>query len=379
MTATPAASIQTHFAHVDDPRIDRNKAHSLLDMFVIAICAIICGANDWVAVEEFGNAKRSWLRRFLDLPNGIPSHDTFGRVFARLDPDQLEQGFTNWFAALHEATDGEVVAVDGKQLRQSADRAWGRAAIEMVSAWASANRLVLGQEKVATGSNEITAVPALLERLALGGCIVTLDALHCQTDTAATIVAQDADYVLTVKQNQPTLYAGIEQAFAQAHATNFWGYAADTFQTTEEDHGRWERRTYWTLADAGLLRAIDPTGRWPALRAIGMVRSERQETGKPMTVETRYYIMSVDGNAQTFGHAVRSHWGVENEVHWRLDVVFREDASHLRVGKGPENMALLRRLALNLLHREQSKKRSMQTKRLRAGWDEDYLLKLLVE
>jgi predicted transposase YbfD/YdcC len=347
-------------------------------MFVIAICAIICGANDWVAVEEFGNAKHAWLRRFLDLSNGIPSHDTFGRVFARLAPDQLEQGFTNWFAALHDATDGEVVAVDGKRLRQSADRAWGRAAIEMVSAWASANRLVLGQEKVATGSNEITAVPALLERLALEGCIVTLDALHCQTETAATILDQDADYVLTVKQNQPTLYAGIEQAFAQAHATNVWGAAADTFQTTEEGHGRWERRTYWTLADAGILRAIDPTGRWRGLQAIGMVQSERQEAGKPMTVETRYYIMSLDGNAQTFGHAVRSHWGVENAVHWRLDVVFREDASHLRVGKGPENMAILRRLALNLLHREQSRKRSMQTKRLRAGWDEEYLLKLLV-
>jgi predicted transposase YbfD/YdcC len=287
MTATPAASIQTHFAHVDDPRIDRNKAHSLLNMFVIAICAIICGANDWVAVEEFGNAKITWLRRFLALPNGIPSHDTFGRVFARLDPDQLEQGFTSWFAALHEATEGEVVAVDGKRLRQSADRAWDRAAIELVSAWASANRLVLGQEKVATGSNEITAVPALLERLALEGCIVTLDAMHCQTDTAATIVAQDADYVLTVKQNQPTLYAGIEHAFAQAHATNGAGTTADTFQTTEEDHGRWERRTYRTLADAELVQAIDPTGRWPALRAIGMVQSERQEAGKPLTVETR--------------------------------------------------------------------------------------------
>jgi predicted transposase YbfD/YdcC len=347
-------------------------------MFVIAICAIICGANDWVAVEEFGNAKLTWLRRFLALPNGIPSHDTFGRVFAHLNPDQLEQGFTNWFAALHDATDGEVVAVDGKRLRQSADRAWGRAAIEMVSAWASANRLVLGQEKVAAGSNEITAVPALLERLALEGCIVTLDAMHCQTETAATILDQDADYVLTVKQNQPTLYAGIEQAFAQAHATNVWGAAADTFQTTEEGHGRWERRTYWTLADAEILRTIDPTGRWRGLQAIGMVQSERQEAGKPMTIETRYYIMSLDGNAQTFGHAVRSHWGVENAVHWRLDVVFREDASHLRVGKGPENMAILRRLALNLLHREQSRKRSMQTKRLRAGWDEEYLLKLLV-
>jgi len=287
MTASPAASIQAHFAHVDDPRIDRKKAHSLLDMFVIAICAIICGANDWVAVAEFGSAKRAWLHRFLDLPNGTPSHDTFGRVFAHLNPDQLEQGFTNWFAALHAATDGEVVAVDGKRLRQSADRAWGRAAIEMVSAWASANRLVLGQEKVATGSNEITAVPALLERLALEGCIVTLDAMHCQTETAATILDQDADDVLTVKQNQPTLYAGIAQACAQAHTTNAQDTTGDIFQTTEEGHGRWERRTYRTLADAGVLQAIDPTGRWRGLQAIGMVQSERQEAGKPMTVETR--------------------------------------------------------------------------------------------
>jgi predicted transposase YbfD/YdcC len=263
MTATPVTSIQAHFAHVNDPRIDRNTAHSLLDMFVIAICAIICGANDWVAVEAFGNAKCAWFRRFLDLSNGIPSHDTFGRVFARLDPDQLEQGFTTWFAAVHEVTAGEIVAVAGKRLRQPADRAWGRAAIEMVSAWTSANRLILGQEKVATGSNEITAVPALLERLALDGCIVTLDAMHCQTETAATMLDQDADDVLTVKQNQPTLYAGIEQACAQAHTMNVMGTAGDIFQTTENGHGRWERRTYSTLTDARVLQAIDPTGHWP--------------------------------------------------------------------------------------------------------------------
>jgi len=313
----------------------------------------------------------------MALPNGIPSHDTFWRIFARLDPEHLQQGFVSWFAALHTATHGEAVAVDGKTVRHSADKAWGRAAIQMVSAWASANRLVLGQHKVATGSNEITAVPALLEQLALEGCIVTLDALHCQTATAETIVQQQAAYVIAVKGNQPTLHNGIHAAFAQAHAAPD-GPALDTFQTTEEGHGRWERRTTWTLSDPHVLHAVDPQRRWPQLRAIGMVRSERQESGKPMSVEERYYITRLDGAAQTLGQAVRTHWEVENTVHWVLDVVFREDDSHLRVGKGPENMAILRRLALNLLQQEQAGKRSMKRKRLRAGWDEEYLLSLLV-
>jgi predicted transposase YbfD/YdcC len=371
------ASIATHFGHLTDPRIERTRAHALLDILTIAICAVLAGADGPTSMETFGKAKEDWLRGFLSLPNGIPSHDTFSRVLARIKPAELQQGFLNWFAAIQTVTKGELVALDGKTLRKSAAKAWGQAAVEMVSAWASENRLVLGQQKVDPNSNEITAVPALLEKLALEGCIVTVDALHCQVKTAAAIVRQQADYVIAAKGNQPTLHDAIRAAFAQAHASGFAGLEHDTLQTEETDHGRWERRSYWTLRDPRVLAQVNPTGRWPKVRCIGMVRSERRLNGKT-SVEERFYISSIDGNAKTFAYAVRGHWGVENSVHWLLDVVFREDECRISVGKGAENLAVLRHIALNVLQQDRSSKQSLKQKRFRAALDPNYLLRLLV-
>jgi predicted transposase YbfD/YdcC len=371
-------SIQAHFADVADPRKPWNQDHRLLDILVLALCGIICGADSWFSVATFAQAKLPWFRRFLELPNGAPSHDTFSRVFAALDPEQLRLGFLSWVQAVHVATDGEVVAIDGKVMRGSADTAWGRAAIQMVSAWASTNRLVLGQQKVAGSSNEITAVPALLERLALKGCIVTLDALHCQTETVEAIRTQNADYVITVKGNQATLHQQIRAAFGEAHATSFAGLGADEwdeYHVSEEGHGRAERRSYWTLMQPAILAACNPDGRWRDLAAIGMVRAERTLGGKTST-EERFFISSLDGNARSFGEAVRIHWEIENVVHWTLDVVFGQDASQVLVGHGPENLAVLQHLALNLLKKEPSKL-SIKVKRQKAGWDEEFLANLL--
>jgi predicted transposase YbfD/YdcC len=372
--------IQAHFADVTDPRKAWNQDHRLSDILVMALCGIICGADSWVSVAAFAEAKLPWFRRFLELPNGAPSHDTFSRVFAALDPKQLQQAFLSWVQAVHVATNGEVVAIDGKVMRGSADKAWGRAAIRMVSAWASTNRLVLGQQKVAGDSNEITAVPALLERLALKGCIVTLDALHCQTETVEAIRKQEADYVITVKGNQESLHRSIREAFATAHASEFRTLTPeqwDAYHVSEEEgHGRTEKRNYWTLMDPAVLAACNLDGRWRDLQAIGMVRAERTLGGKT-SVEERFFITSLDGTARTFGEAVRIHWEIENVVHWTLDVVFRQDAARVMVGHGPENLSVMQQLALNLLKKEPSKQ-SIRVKRQKAGWDEEFLAKLLV-
>jgi len=371
-------SIQAHFADVRDPRKAWNQDHRLLDILVMALCAIISGADSAVSVATFAQAKLPWFRRFLELPNGAPAHDTFSRVFAALDPAQLQTAFQSWVQAVHVASHGEVVAIDGKVLRGSADKAWGRAAIQMVSAWASSNGLVLGQQKVAGASNEITAVPALLERLALEGCIVTLDAAHCQTNTIEVIRTQQADYVVTVKGNQATLHQQIRDAFAHAHTTNFRDLSPgqwDEYHLTEQGHGRTEQRSYWTLMSPAVLAACNVDGRWRDLHAIGMVRAERTVNGKT-SVEARYFITSLAGNARTFGNAVRIHWEIENIVHWTLDVTFGEDAARAIVGHGPENLAVMRHLALNLLKQAPSTQ-SIRTKRQRAGWDEDFLLKVL--
>jgi predicted transposase YbfD/YdcC len=376
MTEGPLASIATHFAHVSDPRLERTRAHNLLDILTIAICAILAGAEGPSGMETFGKAKEGWLRTILPLPGGIPSHDTFRRVLAHLKPVELQQGFLAWFAAIQTATGGELIALDGKTLRKSAAKAWGETAVQMVSAWASENRLVLGQERVDPDSNEITAVPSLLEKLALNGCIVTMDALHCQVKTAETIVKGEADYVIAVKGNQGSLHEAIQAAFAQAHTSAFAQLAHDTYQSEETHHGRWERRTYWTLMDPLVLAQVNPAGRWLKLRCIGMVRAERTLNGKT-SVEERFYISSLEGDARTFGRAVRGHWGIENSVHWLLDLVFREDECRVAVGNGAENLAVLRHIALNLLRQDRSSKQSLKQKRFRAALDPNYLHQLL--
>jgi len=376
MPTPPTASILAHFQDVEDPRISPATRHQLLDIVAIAICAVICGADTWVEVEAFGRAKAAWLRTFLALPHGIPSHDTFGRVFAALDPDQFEAGFRSWVAAVAAATAGTVVAVDGKTLRRSHDAGQGKEALVLVSAWAEANRLVLGQVAVEPGSNEIPAIPVLLQQLALDGCIVTVDAIGCQTAIAAQIAAQGADYVLALKENQPTLHAAVAIAFREGRAG---GFAPGTHQyrrTVEKNHGRIELREVWAVEDPALIAYLDPRGAWPRLRSVAMVVAERR-IGAEISRETRYYLSSLPGDAAMIGDAVRGHWGIENRLHWVLDIAFREDESRVRQGAADQNFALLRRLALNLLRQDTTAKMGVKAKRLKAGWDEAYLLKLL--
>jgi predicted transposase YbfD/YdcC len=375
MSPPPTPSILAHFQALDDPRVSPATRHKLLDIVAIAVCAVICGADTWVEVEAFGQAKAAWLRTFLALPHGIPSHDTFGRVFAALDPQQFEAGFRSWVAAVAQVTAG-AVAIDGKTLRRSHDAPHGKEALVLVSAWAEANRLVLGQVAVAPGSNEIPAVPALLRQLALEGCLVTVDAAGCQTAIAAQIASQDADYVLALKENQPTLHEAVAIAFQAGQANGFAAGTLDYRRTIEKHHGRIEVRAVWVVEDPDLVAYLDPQGHWPQLRSVAMVVAERR-IGTETSRETRYYLSSLPGDAATVGAAVRGHWGIENRLHWVLDVAFREDESRVRQGHADQNLAVLRRLALNLLRQETTATMGTKAKRLKAGWDHAYLLKIL--
>lgn len=379
-TETTAADLKTCFANLEDPRDGHAQVHELLDMIIIAICASICGADCWTEVEAFGKAKLAWLSTFLALPGGIPSHDTFGRLFRYLDPEAFEAGFRQWTAGLRQRIGGEVIPIDGKCLRGSHDRGLGKNAIYMVSAWASENRLVLGQSKVDAKSNEITAIPELLRKLDVAGCIVSIDAIGTQKDIAAQIVAQEGDYVLALKENQPHLREDVQSLFTWADNRDYEAIVHAYYKDTRKGHGRLEIRECWTISDPSCIAMLAGGEEWSNLRTVVRVRAERQ-VGATRTTEVRYYISSLpDAGTRTAEHvlqAVRSHWGIENCLHWVLDMAFHEDESRVRKDHGDENLAVLRHIALNLLRQDTATRLGIHGKRLKAGWNTDYLAQLL--
>jgi len=370
----PQATIAKYFGALEDPR-RYNRRHKLLDIVVIAICATICGAEGWEDVELFGEAKEEWLKGFLELPHGAPSDDTYRRVFSLLDAEQFQTCFMDWIEGVERLTEGQVVALDGKTLRRSHDRSQGKRALQMVSAWAAENGMVLGQRKVDGESNEITAVPELLDSLEIAGCIVTLDAIHCQTETVATIVDNGAEYVLPVKENQPRLLETLQGLFDDP-AEMRW-VECDHHRTEEHGHGRVEIRECWSSSDPEYLRYIATLADWQGLQSIAMVQAERQ-LGDETTVARRYFISSLPSDAKQLLYASRAHWEIENKLHWVLDITFREDDCRIRKGNGAENFSVLRHIALNLVRRETSVKRSVKGKRMKAALDENYLLKVLI-
>jgi len=359
---------------VPDPRLERCRRHKLIDILFMALCAILWGAEGFTEMEEFGKAKEDWLGQFLELPNGIPSHDTFRRVVGRLNPQAVEACVLRWVRGVGPWTEGQIVPIDGQTVRRSHNKAAGARAIELVSAWAQQNRMTLGQVKVADDSNEITAVPELLRLLQIKGCMVTVDALNTQKETARQIRAQEAEYVLALKENHPTLQEQVADFLEAAQQGRTLNYEIDQHRTVDGEHGRIETRQYVQVDAPPHLHEYEP---WPDLRRVGMVEATR-EINDHSSTEVRYYLSSLPVEAVRFSEAVRGHWSIENSCHWILDVVFREDDCRVRVGYAAQNLAILRRLALSLLSQEKTLKRGVKTKRLKAALDERYLLKILM-
>jgi len=362
------------FSQLTDPRMNRTKRHTLSDILTIAICAIICGADGWTHVAEFGRCKRRWFTTFLELPSGIPSHDTFGRVFAALDPKVFEECFTKWISDLTTASQGRLIAIDGKTIRRSLDTANGKAAIHMVSAWCEANHMVLGQLSTDAKSNEITAIPELMKLLDLQDAVVTIDAAGCQKKIAQQIVDQGGDYILQLKGNQGSLHEETVMLFDQCLTDDCHGIAYSTAATTNGGHGRIEQRRIWATSEIGWFAERD---KWKNLRSLICIEAKRT-VGQVTSTEYHYYITSLDSkDPAKLLERIRGHWGVENSLHWSLDINFREDERRIRSGYAAENFSRLSRIALNLLKAEKSNGGGIKTKRLCCGWDRDYLLKVL--
>jgi predicted transposase YbfD/YdcC len=370
-----SARIAEHFQELTDPR-RREVTYPLINIVVMALCAVLSGADDFVSIARWAEKKKEWLAKFLDMRAGVPSHDRFNAVLGALKPAEFEKCLLKWITALHEITDGQVIAIDGKTLRRSFDAASNKAAIHMVSAWATANHISLGQVVTDEKSNEITAIPKLLELLEIRGCLVTIDAMGCQREIAAQIVAQGGDYVLAVKENQPKLHEEIAEFFSEQLEDDCRSVACRRFETHEKGHGREDDRYYYL---AKLPETFLQAAKWVALAAIGMaVRVTRTKDGKE-TSEVRYYAVSRYLSGRKFADAVRGHWGIENSLHWQLDVTFGEDQCRLRKGHADANFSLLRRTALSLLKNNSTEKVGVKNKRLCAAWDDDYRLQVLCE
>jgi predicted transposase YbfD/YdcC len=373
-TATsPTALIEAHFGDLKDPRAAHSIEHKLIDIVIITICATICGANDWEAIAHYGRTKQDWLKTWLELPNGIPSSDTFNRVFARLKPEDLQKCFISWMEAVQTVTEGELLNVDGKTLRGAIEAGNSRSLIHMVSVWSASQRLVLGQQKVSEKSNEITAIPAILKLLSIRGCLVSVDAMGCQTEIAKTIVEQGADYVLALKGNQGNLYTDVTQLFTAARKQDFHKIEHQFYSTVETGHGRIETRRYYQMGNTEYLLGAD---KWLGLKSIGMVESQRKLDGRVST-EQRYYLLSFEPDVHRFATAVRSHWSIENQLHWILDVGFAEDTAQSCSGYSAENLAVIRHIGINLLSRDRQSPVGIKTRRLQAGWDDNYLKTVL--
>ena len=355
-----------YFAELRDPRVERNREHLLEEILLIAIAAVLSGAESWNDMAEYGKAKQEWLKTFLTLPSGIPSHDTFNRVFAALDPEEMERGFADWVSSIARLTAGEVVAIDGKAL--CGTREGGKKIVHMVSAWAEGNGLVLGQRRVDEKSNEITAIPKLLNALELAGTVVTIDAMGCQRDIASRIVEKGANYVLAVKENQGNLLAEVKDSFQMLPADA-------ALEEVDCGHGRVEQRKCSVIGDLSL---VEKAAEWASLQGLVRIEAERyhKATGKTER-EIRYYITSLKPDAAKLNRVVRQHWGIENKLHWVLDVGFGEDLSRKRAGHAAQNFSILNRIALNILKQEKTSQRGIKGKRLKAAWDHPYLLKLL--
>lgn len=372
-TEQSPVTISDHFSDLNDPRDPKKIEHKLIDIITITICAVICCADSFTEIEDYGHAKYDWLKTFLELPNGIPSHDTFGRFFSLLSPSKFQECFQNWIQSIAQLTDSEIVSIDGKTLRRSHDRSSGKSAIHMVNAWASKNRLSIGQVKTDQKSNEITAIPELLNLLELKGCIVTIDAMGCQKKIAKRIIDHEADYVLALKDNQGNLSEEVKSYYEEAIKYGIDDYDIKFHESTDGGHGRVEIRKCYTCSEFDWL---EERKKWENLKTIVRIDSERKD-GDQTGYDTRYFITSLNDDPEHILNVVRSHWGVENCLHWVLDVAFREDECRVRKGNAAENFSILRNIATNLLRNEKTCKRGIKGKRLKSGWDNDYLLKVL--